>query len=348
MKTKKTLIVTFMAVVFCLSMILTVFAACNTPKEPEQENGITDNGGMSMDEDITGNGIELMSTIIPRVRYAANNISPQAESAYTLTATITPAGATYTDLEWSIAFVNLSSAWANGKNVADYVTLDANGLQATLSCLQAFGEKIVVKATSLDNPNASATCTLDYRKRVTSATVSLQPSSGNAITLGTNANSVSATVLAGTSYTVKVNVTEGVGTIASGYKVTHSYGAFVDNFFSAINTSGTEMSTNERWTMFNSGHVVNSLNLDRSEIMSWLMISDWACDNGYEEDYTDRVISRMFATGTSKNLGRWRLRLVNANNAQILDTTFYFAINVNAVRTAVTGVSFGNTNLIFE
>ena len=347
MKTRKILFVTFMAIVFCLSTVLVVFAACNPTidSEQEQENVIADNGGMTTDDEVLGSGVMLMSSVIPVELYDQYDIAPIAESAYTLNATVTPANATYTQLDWTIDFANPSSSWANGKKVADYVTLNANGLKATISCLQAFGEQVVVKATSVDNTNMSATCTFDYRKRVTNATVTLQPSSGSAITLGTNANTVSAIVACNVMYTVKVNVTEGVGTLGSGYVIKDSQAALIDNFFTIIGTSGAHMEPEGR---LSENRVRSSFNLGRSDFQMLLAVDDWACDMDYEDEYTDRVISAMASVGTSKNLAVWHLLLTNAKGTQILEKTFYFAINISALRIGVTGVSFGNTNYIFE
>lgn len=46
---------------------------------------------------------------------------------YTVTATITPADATYKDVEFSVAWKNPNSTWASGKKVSDYVTITQTG-----------------------------------------------------------------------------------------------------------------------------------------------------------------------------------------------------------------------------
>ena len=65
-----------------------------TDKKPEENNG-----GAVVGES-TGNGVKVMSTKIAKEDYAANGISPLAETAYTLTATITPSNATIQDVDW--------------------------------------------------------------------------------------------------------------------------------------------------------------------------------------------------------------------------------------------------------
>ena len=122
-----------------------------------------------------GNGVEIKSTKIPAEQYAEYGVSALAESAYTLTATIEPADAVNKTVDWTVAFVNPSSAWASGKTVADYVTVtpESDGaLTATVENLGAFGEQIKVTVTSRDNPEAFAECTVDYAKRIESASFS--------------------------------------------------------------------------------------------------------------------------------------------------------------------------------
>lgn len=136
-------------------------------EELEQGN---EEGGAVIGE-VKENGISLMSAKIASADYAEYGVSPLAETAYTLTATIMPSDAFDKTVDWSIAFANPSSAWASGKTVTDYVTVtpSSNGsLTATVQCLQDFGEQIIVTVTSRNNSSAKATCTVDYVKRVES------------------------------------------------------------------------------------------------------------------------------------------------------------------------------------
>ena len=78
-------------------------------------------------------------------------------------------------VNWSIAFANSTSEWADGKNVADYATVVVppltpsigNRFKANLTVKQAFGEQIIITATRQDDEKISATCTVDYERRVT-------------------------------------------------------------------------------------------------------------------------------------------------------------------------------------
>lgn len=98
-----------------------------------------------------------------------DGISAQAETSYSLTATITPSDADNKAVDWSVAWVNPSATWASGKTVTDYVTITPStdgALTATLSCKQAFGAQVKVIVTSRDNTALTAQCTADYVRRV--------------------------------------------------------------------------------------------------------------------------------------------------------------------------------------
>lgn len=176
--TKKLKILLAFLLVFALlfaavfTVVFVFFTDNKTDLQPENETIMPDTGGMTIaDGNIESNGISLMSAKIATADYAAYGITAQAENAYTLTAAITPSDANNQLVDWGIAWKNSSSAWANGKTVTDYVTVTTatdGALTANISCLQAFGEQVIITCTSRDNPNANATCTVDYAQKLTS------------------------------------------------------------------------------------------------------------------------------------------------------------------------------------
>lgn len=104
------------------------------------------------------------------------NMSTSAEGTVVVTATITPSTALNKKVDWSLAWKNASSSWANGKTVTDYVTITPSSdgsTTATVTCLQPFGEQISIKVTSRANENASASCNVDYVKRIKSTGLSV-------------------------------------------------------------------------------------------------------------------------------------------------------------------------------
>lgn len=111
----------------------------------------------------TPNGVELMSTTINVEDYATYGVSETAESAKLLTVEMNPAG-TYTEFDWSLVWSGTSS-WASGKTVADYMTIaptSDGSNEAVLTCLQPYGEQIVLTAVSRTNSALRATATIDY------------------------------------------------------------------------------------------------------------------------------------------------------------------------------------------
>jgi hypothetical protein len=153
--------------------------ACEKDKENDTQASIvveqTHTGvGLVLGEG-KSNGIKLMSTTIPETEYGDYGIMPTAESAYTLTATITPSDAANHRVGWSVAWSNPTSNWATGKSPASYITVSVtlDSKVATVSCIQPFGEQIIIMATSQNNPNVKATCTVDYAQKVTAASLNI-------------------------------------------------------------------------------------------------------------------------------------------------------------------------------
>lgn len=136
-------------------------------------------------------GIRLMAMKIPVAEYKTYGVSVQAETAYTVTATVYPADAANQKVDWSVSFANASSTWASGKKVTDYVTVTPSSdgaLTAVIQNVAAFGEQIIVKTTSRDNAEAYATLNVEYLQRTMGYTLTLNDKTYS--TTGTKTNSV--------------------------------------------------------------------------------------------------------------------------------------------------------------
>ena len=123
-------------------------------------------GGALIDEG-KSNGVKLTSTKLTAEDYAANGVSAQTESAYTLTANVYPEDA-LCKVDWTVSFTNAASAWSSGKTVTDYVTVRTatdGALTAVVENKAAFGEQIQVKVASRENPDVYATCHVEYLQR---------------------------------------------------------------------------------------------------------------------------------------------------------------------------------------
>ena len=165
-----------------------------------------DSGGSDITAEAS-NGIRLMSMKLAPMQYAAYGVAANAESAYTVTATVYPEDAANKLLDWTVSFKNASSTWASGKKVTDYVTVtpSADGaLTAVVQNVAAFGEQIVVKTTSRDNTSAYATLNVEYLQRTTGYTLSLDGKTY--ATTGTKANAAKPTFAASQSAAAKVTV----------------------------------------------------------------------------------------------------------------------------------------------
>lgn len=172
-------------------------------EKPEDSGG----GEVSTEAGVS-HGIRLAAVKLASSQYEDYGVSAQAETAYTLTATITPADAANKAVDWTIAFKNASSTWATGKTVTEYATVtpSADGaLTAVVENVAAFGEQIIVKATSRDNAEAYATCTVEYLQRTTGYTLTLDGKTYNTAGTTTNAATPTFATAKSTSATVTVN-----------------------------------------------------------------------------------------------------------------------------------------------
>ena len=208
------------------------------PVEQTEQTAAVD-GGMSVTP-TSATGVRLM------MAQAAAEVSPLAETSYTIKATIEPASARQ-NANWSVAWANGSSAWATGKTVTDYVTItptEEGSLTATLACVKPFSEQVILTVSAMGNESKTATCTVDYQQRLT--VNSLKLGSG---TLSTDSCGFKAQV--DETHSMEIDYTYSEGTIPylgegdDGYDEFICAGiAFTDEFMTAYNNangSGTDL-----------------------------------------------------------------------------------------------------------
>ena len=171
-------VVSFLLIFVLLAGLIGAWVLLLKPEKtaPEQE------GGGAVITEGEGNGIKLMSVKISPENYAEYGISPLADTAYQLTATIVPENATDKTVDWAIAWAvppqhsggtigdeDPGSVWAMGKTVTDYVTVTPTSdgaLTANVECLKDFGAQVKVTVTSRDNSEVKANCLVDYTQKL--------------------------------------------------------------------------------------------------------------------------------------------------------------------------------------
>lgn len=152
-----------MAVLLFISCVFAiVLGGCITAKDDEAETI----------DSIQGSGVKCTAREIATDEYAEYGISPQSESAYTVTATVMDAeGNSPAELQ----LVDFALSWADGGEYygedPDYydngwVSMTVDGTSCTVECLQAFEVQIILTCTSQVDPTKKVTVTFDYAKRL--------------------------------------------------------------------------------------------------------------------------------------------------------------------------------------
>ncbi len=200
-----------------------------TDNSDDKDNNTSEDFTGAVVDCADGNGINLLSSVLPRSAYSENGISETADSAYTLTAVVTPENANDKRIAWSAAFADSSSEWAKNRSVTDYVTVEpstAYSSTAIVTCLQDFGEQIIVTARSVDNSNAYANCTVDFVKPLISFTA----------VLNTNINSeyLGRLYVDGRENEITIMPEYGVGTVVGDYAEIQSIFTFTKSTYDNI------------------------------------------------------------------------------------------------------------------
>lgn len=162
-------ILTLLAFILVGVMLAGIICGWFDKKESPADKTETTDGLIITSNNSDSGEIRLASEKIAPASYATYGISPQADSAYTLTATITPANVSNKAVDWVVSWVNPSSTWANGKTATDYVTVNPSSdgaLTATAVCKKAFGEQIKISVLSRENTTYNADCICDYSRKI--------------------------------------------------------------------------------------------------------------------------------------------------------------------------------------
>lgn len=135
-----------------------------TPDASEDETG---------PEEPQNPGIKIAAARMSAEEAASAGVSELSESAYSLTATVTPEYADQQQFDWTVQFNNAESEWASGKTASDYVTVTPasdGAATATVSCSEEFAEPMTITCT-VRGYDLTATCSVDYAQRITGMNV---------------------------------------------------------------------------------------------------------------------------------------------------------------------------------
>lgn len=115
---------------------------------------------------------------------SATSLANGEYDTVTVKATVKPENATYKEVDWAIAWdqekitaqEDIWDSWWNVEGcmyeLSDYLTITPTtdgSTTATVKCLKPFGVPAIITVTSRNNPNAKATCQVDFVKRIVSA-----------------------------------------------------------------------------------------------------------------------------------------------------------------------------------
>lgn len=295
-------------------------------KPDEEQTEQTDEtafGGGAIVNESEGNGISLMSAKIEAANYDEYGVDPLADSAYSLTATVTPANATNKTVDWTLAWVNPNSSWAKGKTVTDYASITPSGdgaLTASFAVKKAFGEQMKIVCTSRQNTQAKAECTVDYAKRVTAGTLSLNGAQSG---ISGAPSSITAS-LSGSSYKFNVrNGYDGVdlfvnssftptefseGTVEDTFSYTFSY-SFSAEWIDALESYFSVDVTAGKFYTMGQLHVGTFIGVEAVSSMESVLMGDFATGGsaGYYIQYVyalrdldGKTMSTIKVSGTGK------------------------------------------------
>ena len=176
-KSKKILwtIVSFLLVALLACSVLLVQYINKPAQVPEASAPAVDQDGNELE---SGKVHDMPKGLAFR---SATSLANGEYDAVTVKATVKPENATYKEVDWAIAWDQeeidkqediWNSWWQGDEQITDYVTVTPTtdgSTTATVKCLQPFGVPAIITVTSRNNPNAKATCRVDFVKRIVSA-----------------------------------------------------------------------------------------------------------------------------------------------------------------------------------
>ena len=347
----KRIISVVLAVVMVLSTCLMV--GCGSSKTPISNNNkpVSDVNTFDPDSVIVKTGhqseIKLMSAAATEEEIATLGLTKEPAKTVTITASGTPADAMKYGVKWEVSWKNPSSTWASGKNVSSYVTYNTaeSTTKITISLKEAFGEQIIVKAISLDDPSLTATCTFDYAQRVTGVTLNI----GNiaCIMNGGKTN---------VKYEVCPTATGDGGSVSctlnksSVYTITDTFSESITLNYVSESDRLQLGSSNQLTGTFvdkNAGKSIkgSSVYFDyKSDMKNWVFYPSGVGEVPFSELSTSDIID-ILSTVSNKNIGKINITVIGSYSTYEDSTILYYNGYKNS--TTLTQINFNHNGYVF-
>lgn len=174
--------------IIVMTMLIVIFAALvSVAVVIENKSNVIAIG----DDVVFDDGVHnLPKNLVFAVADNASSGTPFTEKTVNLTVNVIPDYATNKNINFILSWVNPESEWANGKNIDSFLTIEkTDATTAKLTCKAPFGEKAIITATSEDNAEKKAKCTIDFLSRMTACRMEFETVDGVGENYGTVTNS---------------------------------------------------------------------------------------------------------------------------------------------------------------
>lgn len=279
--------------------------------------------GLSVPETVQGKGIALTGE---KLRETG------AQTSYVITATVQPSYASDKSVTWSLRFQDSESEWATGKTVTDYVEMiprASDTSSVTVNCKKAFGEPIEVVATSAVDKEKSATCVLDYIKRVTSVSIALDD--------GTHHDRKTIELNDGGTYTVVPTPVYGDGTIDPAFELNN---CTIQPNPSLYNLAGDEEHY-FHWERYDFGTSFSSNELlEKFQVTREKFVEEYLYKHNYDFENMDDGINDFMISGT------YTVRY-NETDFQSGNIATYFHADIGQIYVAPSEVGLAPNHIYF-
>lgn len=309
------------------------------PDGIEEYDNLAENNGLIVTPTVSNS---LMRLAASPLSASENDIATVAENSYTLTATIEPSNASNQTLDWAAVWKDSASSWASGKTVTDYVTVtptSSGAMTATVSCLEAFGEQVIITATTKDGTNLSAQCTCDYVKRVTKTELKVPKSSmSDDVGFDTAASSgpwyVKLYPNVGSTGASSITTTPvyGVGTVEDELTTVVSYG-LSSNYYNVLASKGYTI-TSDNYALINNATSFQGNKLGCQELLG----SNFFSDVGY----ANAVISSLGIAGNCMVF-----TVTTTGKYSTCTNTYQAFVKTDAMSVKATSVNISDSNIKF-